>query len=370
MLTPPQSPFAIVSLPNAAAARSLVARSILAKGVYTLWAAEPNYPALHAAIQARLPQLAEPCMDRTFKFTVDTFQSRRSMREQHELIESFGYLKLNGRIAMKNPDLHFHLFEEFPFSSVGNASRDLTAVYFCIKLGDSDRDSIQTFNLKKRNYIGTTSMDAELSLVTANMACVAPGNLVYDPFVGTGSFLYGAAHFGATAMGSDIDGRQVRGKKHGKSVKGNFIQYGLTGRYLDGFVSDLTNTPLRTCRFLDAVICDPPYGVREGLKVLGSRDPAKEKDPVMVGGVMGHLLSDYIPPKKPYGFEAMLADILQFSADSLVEGGRLAFWMPTANDEFQEELDIPSHPQMRLVAGCVQEFNRCKSPSDLWVNRC
>ena len=243
--------------------------------------------------------------------------------------------------------------------SAARQSDRCEAVYFGLKLGDSDRDAIQTFDLKKRNYIGTTSMDAELSLVTANMACVAPGGLVYDPFVGTGSFLYGAAHFGGTAMGSDIDGRQVRGKKKGKSVKGNFEQYGLSGRYLDGFVSDLTNTPLRKTRFLDAVICDPPYGVREGLKVLGSRDPAKEKEPVLVGGVMGHLLKDYIPPKKPYGFEAMLDDILQFSADSLVEDGRLAFWMPTANEGFQEELDIPTHPQMKLVAACVQEFNKC-----------
>ena len=35
---------------------------------------------------------------------------------------------------------------------------------------------------------------------------------MYDPFVGTGSMLYAVAHWGAYVLGSDIDGRQIRGK--------------------------------------------------------------------------------------------------------------------------------------------------------------
>jgi tRNA (guanine10-N2)-methyltransferase len=35
---------------------------------------------------------------------------------------------------------------------------------------------------------------------------------MYDPFVGTGSCLYGVAHWGSLVMGSDIDARQFRGK--------------------------------------------------------------------------------------------------------------------------------------------------------------
>lgn len=50
-------------------------------------------------------------------------------------------------------------------------------------------------------------MEAEASLVMANMAHARPGTLAYDPFVGTGSMLYTSAHFGAMVMGSDIDGR-------------------------------------------------------------------------------------------------------------------------------------------------------------------
>lgn len=66
----------------------------------------------------------------------------------------------------------------------------------------------------------------------------------------------------------------------------------------------------------------------------------------------------YIPPKRPYSFLAMLEDILQFAADHLVPGGRLCFWMPTANEDFSQ-LDIPTHPELEIVSVCMQEFNKC-----------
>lgn len=52
---------------------------------------------------------------------------------------------------------------------------------------DGQRSRILEFNLKKRKYIGTTSMDAEVSLLMANQALARPGSLVYDPF---GAFIF------------------------------------------------------------------------------------------------------------------------------------------------------------------------------------
>jgi tRNA (guanine10-N2)-methyltransferase len=71
-----------------------------------------------------------------------------------------------------------------------------------------------------------------------------------------------------------------------------------------------------------------------------------------------HSLPGYIPPKKPYGFEAMQKDILEFATNTLVQGGRLSMWMPTANDE-DIELDIPTHPKLEVVSVCVQSFRKC-----------
>jgi tRNA (guanine10-N2)-methyltransferase len=78
----------------------------------------------------------------------------------------------------------------------------------------------------------------------------------------------------------------------------------------------------------------------------------------------------YIPPKRPYSFLAMLDDILDFAALSLVDGGRISFWMPTANDQDQE-IQIPKHPYLQITSVCTQEFNRCKgyiSPAGTYAN--
>mgnify|MGYP003634760629 CR=1 FL=1 len=72
-----------------------------------------------------------------------------------------------------------------------------------------------------------------------------------------------------------------------------------------------------------------------------------------------HREEKYIPPKRPYSFLAMLDDILEFAAQTLVENGRLSFWMPTANDEDQE-IKTPEHPCLEITSVCTQAFNRCK----------
>lgn len=41
---------------------------------------------------------------------------------------------------------------------------------------------IDTFDVKKRAYIGNTTMEAEVSLLMANQALAAKGKLIYDPF--------------------------------------------------------------------------------------------------------------------------------------------------------------------------------------------
>ena len=61
-------------------------------------------------------------------------------------------------------------------------------------------------------------MDPLLALVMANQALVTPGSLVYDPFVGTGSLLVAAAHFGAFTLGADIDKTLLHGRGSSFSV--------------------------------------------------------------------------------------------------------------------------------------------------------
>ncbi|KAE8396523.1 hypothetical protein BDV23DRAFT_189961 [Aspergillus alliaceus] len=364
------SPYCVVKLPNENAARALITRSILAKDIFELWGQGTSYEEVHADVHKRTQHRWLAFKDVSFRFTIDSFCGKRSMEAKRAIIQSFSYLGFDGPIRMKNPDEDFWVLEDF-VSNLEIATRapgtthapgeaqEPRMVYLGRWIADSSRDIIGKYDLKKRRYISTTSMDAELSLVTANMALAAPGKLFYDPFVGTGSFCVAAAHFGALTCGSDIDPRSYKGKekkeKEPIALLTNFQQYGIECKFMDAFSSDVTNTPLLNRQFLDGIVCDPPYGVREGLRVLGTRDGSGREE-VIIDGVPAHYRPGYIPPKKPYGFEALQNDVLAFGSRTLVTDGRLCMWMPTSSDE-DVELRIPMHPQLEVVSVSVQPFN-------------
>lgn len=349
----------------------------------------PLYEALHTSTLAlsahRLDRYrTDPAL--RFRFSLDAYNHSHSMSSQRHIINSFAYLAFSGDVRMSDPTEQWVVFEEWmgatsaPITldkppqnegSMGGGKRWLRKLYFGRLISTQTlRGVVDKHDLKKRPYISTTSMDAELALITANLALAAPGKVFLDPFCGTGGFMIAAAELGVWVLGSDIDGRSFRGKK-GRGVEGgvgrNVKKYGLEGGFGGCFTGDLVNTPLRTCRtrWLDGLICDPPYGVREGLKVLGTRKDVELVDgqrvPCLLDGVPAHTLPGYVAPKKPYAFERMLDDILDFAARTLVDEGRLAFWMPSANEnELGEEVetDIPSQPALTLMHVCVQRFNR------------
>lgn len=387
----PQSPTS--KSPDEIAA-SFISRSFLSKGIYELWGEATDYESLHEIIKNETSHLWSKYEDIPFKFTVDAFYGKRSMQEQKDIINSFRYLGFKGKPVMKNPQLHFTVFEEWEDNSamyslanlelskstsqspslgeqIPTKARKPKRIFLARHIGDTSRHLADKHDLKKRPYISTTSMDALLALITANLALASPGKFFLDPFVGTGGFMIAASELGALTLGSDIDGRSFRGKGQGieKGVGANVKKYGLKSLFADCITSDLTNSPFRitnsasstsnsssvqkrSTRWLDGIISDPPYGIREGLKVLGVRRSQLDRavrisdknstepnsvGPYLIEGTPSYLLPGYIPPKKPYSFTAMLDDILNFAAATLVDGGRLAFWMPTANESSDEE---------------------------------
>ncbi|KAF2761728.1 tRNA guanosine-2'-O-methyltransferase [Pseudovirgaria hyperparasitica] len=353
------SPFCVVRLDSVSSARALISRAIIAHGIYELWGHGKNYESLHEDVKSRSAHFWKLYETVSFRFKVESYQGKRSSSEHRQIINSFEYVGFKGPIMMTGADQSFMVFEEYNLTE--SKPKNL---WFGRLVGKSDREAITKYDLKKRNYISTTSMDAELALVTANLALAAPGKIFFDPFMGTGGFPVACAHYGAHVLGSDIDGRSIRGKGGKQSVLGNFQQYHLTSYYVDGWTSDLTNTPLRVRTgqsgrrgTLDGIVCDPPYGVREGLKVLGRRDGRENDGPVVVDGELAHNRDGFIFPKRPYSFDAMLEDICDFAALMLVDGGRLSMWMPTANED-DKHLSIPSHPCLFLVSECIQPFNR------------
>ncbi|EDO14795.1 hypothetical protein Kpol_1076p1 [Vanderwaltozyma polyspora DSM 70294] len=365
------SPFFKVELDNDEQARDWIKRSILTRAIYEYWGEGENMDQLHTSIQNQpfYEENKEKFANDTFKFDFESYRGYGKF-DRVKQIESFGYLAFKGKIRMKNPQQVYTLIDEYVPISENIGGIVPIKYYFGRLIQHGNRQAVEKYDLKKRPYKGTTSFEAELSLVSANIAQVKPGTFMYDPFAGTGSFLVAGGHFGALVIGSDIDGRMIRGKGASVDIGSNFKKYGESERFLDVLTMDFTHNALRSNLVFDTILCDPPYGIRESIKVLGAKDPEKfiGKENVEIDGEKAFLRKDYIPTKKPYSLDSLLDDLLEYASQRLPIGGRLAFWMPTANDEDVETV-IPLHSNLELKYDCVQEFNKWSRRLLVYINR-
>jgi tRNA (guanine10-N2)-methyltransferase len=70
---------------------------------------------------------------------------------------------------MKNPDVRFWIIDSIGgFDPLGLPPLQDRIVFFGREIGCSERSALGKYDLKKRRYIGPTSMDAEISFLMAN----------------------------------------------------------------------------------------------------------------------------------------------------------------------------------------------------------
>ncbi|KAK6945564.1 Ribosomal RNA large subunit methyltransferase K/L-like, FLD domain [Dillenia turbinata] len=353
----PDSPFHFVNLPSELVARNIANRSILVKGIYELWGEGSNFEELEESVRSfpderKLPFLTS---DSTFRITVDSFGKVMSFQEQNDWIKGLGFIPFKGPVNLRNPDHKFWLMETDDYGSNNGLPPIVQKrIFFGREIGGADRKLLPTYQLKSRNYIGPTAMDAEMAFLMANQALAMPGKLVYDPFVGTGSILVAAAHFGAMTMGADIDIRVVRdGRGPDCNVWSNFKQYELP-MPISLLRADNNLPPWRSTvkEIFDAIICDPPYGVRAGGRKSGGRKLLKGA--VSPYTVPDDKRTDHIPSTAPYSLVECVHDLLDLAARMIVMGGRLVFFYPVLREDDSVDTHFPKHPCFKLVAACEQ----------------
>ncbi|CAK83702.1 unnamed protein product (macronuclear) [Paramecium tetraurelia] len=151
-----------------------------------------------------------------------------------------------------------------------------------------EKNFARIYELPNRIYLGPVSLAHDLAFLMANQAQVKENDFVFDPFAGTGSSLVACSHFGAICFGSEIDGYLMKGHCIGyinskstylkdpnyKQVKPyinlNFQQYNLPPPNLIQTDIHLPNFNPRVDEFFDAIICDPPYGIRASIQQDGN----------------------------------------------------------------------------------------------------
>ena len=358
------APFLEVQFASETDARRVAQRAVAVKSCIELWAVADTEDQLHDRLRERLRDRPDTMLphfgvETSFKVNVECFNRTLSHEAKVARVESFDYLPLEGPVRLKRPDLRLDAIEYYGLDPNRVPARPLR-LYFGRWLCDGPRAAIKAHSLKTRTYIGNTTMDPELALIMANMARVRPGDTVYDPFVGTGSLLVAAAHFGGHVLGTDIDYLtihartrpsrvQERGRRRGaqESIAANLRQYGLQARLVDVLVADAAQPALwRRGLTVDAIVTDPPYGIREPTERVGSARPAP-------GPIPAEHLAAHYPAKVAYGAGALFGDLLRLAAERLPLGGRLVFWLPVTRAQYTADR-LPGHPCLRLVANSEQ----------------
>ncbi|OUC39643.1 ribosomal protein S8.e, partial [Trichinella nativa] len=326
-----------------------------------LWSQASTYSELYKDLSSKI-HLLEPYSDReqSFKFLVDSFGKKVSGEYKQKRMEELSFLNIQGKVDLTNPDNQFMLIEDYGKSSGLPPPENPVQIFFgrLIKFGMNK--VVSRYNLKDRIFIGNTSMDPILSFLMANIGEVQSGDLVLDPYVGSGSILLPAAHFGGYCVGVEIDYNVLHGKskpsrctaiaRHpDECIRANFKQYGLEAKYVDVLVADSSKSSIWTshARF-DCILTDPPYGIREkGAKVKRKQLPdfwlLKDRSTETV----------HYPSKAKYCLNDLVLDLLNFAATCLTEGGHLVYWLPVCKNQF-DEAQIPKHPCLKIVSTSLQ----------------
>ncbi|KFQ65790.1 tRNA (guanine(10)-N2)-methyltransferase, partial [Phaethon lepturus] len=182
-----QSPFWILNIPSEDMARGLMKRTVCAKSIFELWGHGRSAGELYASLKKypmdkMLPYLES---DSTYKVHIHTFNKTLTQAQKIKKIDALEFLPFKGKVNLKNPEHIFWILEDYGMDP-NNVPEEPCHLYFGRWIADGQRELIESYSVKKRHFIGNTSMDACLSFIMANHGRVKPNDVVYDPFVGTG----------------------------------------------------------------------------------------------------------------------------------------------------------------------------------------
>ncbi|KAH8277499.1 hypothetical protein KR026_011653 [Drosophila bipectinata] len=355
-------PFWLVEFPDEKTALLYASRSIALRAIFELYAHSNKFPQFHERLRAHVDENKDELAtyfrpDTSFKITVETYNKHFSQREKIEKIETMDYLPIEGPVNLKNPSVEWWYIEFWGLDPTA-VPPEPEDILFGRLLAHGQRHLIKELSLKQRKFIGNTSMDAQLSLLMANQAMVKEGDLVFDPFVGTGSLLVSAAKWGGYVLGADIDYMMVHARcrpsrisqkirEKDESIRANLKQYGCADRYMDVVVADFSN-PLWHHRIsFDCIITDPPYGIREATEKVETK--ANSKDSTRTDDMV------HYPSTSHYSLQSLYGDLLEFSAKHLRLGGRLVCWLPFHREDYNPEM-VPHHNNLTLVANSEQRL--------------
>lgn len=162
-----------------------------------------------------------------------------------------GIRGINVKVNLKSPDKVF-----LGFLTDG-------MFLFGLKLAELTRRELIERNPSKRVFFHPAALTAKMARCMVNLAQARAGDLLLDPFCGTGSLLIEAGLIGCRVIGLDVKRYMVEG-----SIK-NLNFFGVKPEHM--LVADARFPPL-IAESVDRIVTDPPYGTAATTLGFATRD--------------------------------------------------------------------------------------------------
>jgi tRNA (guanine10-N2)-dimethyltransferase len=219
---------AVAECPDPSAALRLAMTQVVCE---YLGECEPNL----SAFRALLKELA---LETTLTFAgrakkVHGGCHERNPQSQREFERLIGTM-INGPVSLNNPEVEYRAI----------LSED--RCYFGKVLFSIDRAGYDTRNPGKRDFFHPGVMMPRMARTLVNLACTNAGDVVLDPFCGTGGILIEAELLGMRTIGSDFDPFMIGGSRR-------------NAKATEFLIGDATTLPFRDGS-VDSVVTDFPYG--------------------------------------------------------------------------------------------------------------
>ena len=153
---------------------------------------------------------------------------------------------VNGPVSLKSPEAEYRAI----------LSED--RCYFGKVLFAFDRGLYDARNPGRRDFFHPGVMMPRMARTLVNIACVREGDIVLDPFCGTGGILIEADLLEAFSIGSDFDPMMIAGSRQNSAGS-------------DLMLADATRLPFCD-HSMDAVVTDFPYGQSVCIKKTDTMD--------------------------------------------------------------------------------------------------
>lgn len=204
---------------------------------------EPTIPALRSLLRDLALETTRTFAGRAKK--VHGGCHERNPCSQKEFEQLIGTM-IAGPVSLNNPEVEYRAI----------LSED--RCYFGRVLYSINRSAYDERNPGKRDFFHPGVMMPRMARTLVNLACAGPGDILLDPFCGTGGILIEAGLLGTRALGSDFDPMMVGGCR--RNIQDPEL-----------LLADATSLPFGN-HSIDSVVTDLPYGQSVCIKKADTMD--------------------------------------------------------------------------------------------------